>query len=125
MPWKRFGDIVNGTYAQVTTTKGEVFDVFATCEMYALVYIRFGRNLTAAKSAIERMLQTNDIPPHAIAELVAAGLAMIENRSELVDKANRTETDTESFNRNTRMYTRYETILQDVVMAAKNEDFSE
>jgi len=43
----------------ITTTSGETFTAIQSAELARLVYLRFGRDVGAAHSAWQRMLQNN------------------------------------------------------------------
>jgi hypothetical protein len=62
----------------IQTTNGEEFNSTQSARLFALIYLRFGKDWTATCTAVSRLLQ-NDPLPSQVAELVAVGLALMED----------------------------------------------
>jgi len=75
----QFKDIVTNSNYEVTTVNKEKFTVEMTCRLWAMVYIRFGRDVVTTCEAMGRMLQSTPITPFRAESLIAAGLTLIED----------------------------------------------
>jgi len=75
---KSFDEVITDETYTLTTTAGESFNAADFARMYAMIYRRFGYNLTATANAIGRLLQSTPAPAHVLMPLIAVGLALLD-----------------------------------------------
>ncbi len=77
----KFEDIISNENYEVTTTNKEKFSAEMTCRLWAMVYIRFGRNVDMACAAMGRILQSTPVETNVAEKLIAVGLTLMKEDS--------------------------------------------